>query len=443
MVNYVIDLTGLIISILGMVQVLRNRILEKQSRRYFLALFCTLIAYAVSDLISWMTYGIPGGSWLLTSKVCLFLESVFSCSLIPLLSSFLLYSSGGRDRRRTWILQIIRILFAVYLILLVYTQFSTAIYYYDEQNIYHRGPWYSVLLVLPALMSVLNLWLLWTVRARLPRPQIIMFASCFLIPALSMVIQMLFYGISVIVLGSSVGAFVMLTYVMNSQTEQYFRQQAENSKLKTEILLSQIQPHFLFNTLGTISHLCADAPEAKKAIVLFSRYLRGNIEVLSDEMLIPFEKETEHAGVYLELEKLRFGDSLQVSWDLACTDFLIPSLTLQPLVENAVRYGVRGNPDGCGTVRIRSRDCGDHYEISVLDDGPGFLPEKPREPDDRFHIGIENVRERLRLICGGELQIASGPGRGTQITIILPKDTMPAARGTAEIRNPTAKSLPQ
>ena len=422
MINYVINLAGLIISILGLIQSIRSQILEKHTRRYLLLIFIMLIIYAVSDLISWLTYGKPGRGWILASKAGLFLESLVSCALIPVLSSFLLYTAGEGNGQRNRILQVSTALFAAYLALLIYTQFSAAIYYYDELNIYHRGPWYPVLLVPPTLMSLLSVWLLWSKHTRLSRKQIFAFASYILIPGISMIVQMLFYGISIIVLGSSVAAFIMLTYVMNDQTERYYMQQTENSKLKTEILLSQIQPHFLFNTLGTISHLCAEAPEAKRAIGLFSRYLRGNIDVLSDEMLIPFEKETEHVRIYLELEKMRFGDSLQVSWDLECTDFMIPSLTLQPLVENAVRYGVRGNADGCGTVRILSRDCRDHYEISVIDDGPGFSVENAHEAEERSHIGIDNVKERLRVVCSGELRIMSAPGQGTQITIVLPKE---------------------
>lgn len=422
MISYVINLTGLIISILGMIQVFRSRILRKRSHRYFLLIFIILIAYAVSDLVSWLTYGRPERGWILVSKAGLFLESVFSCALIPLLTGFLLYAAGEANRFRNRIFQINIAFFAVYLILLVYTQFSTTIYYYDESAVYHRGPLYPLLLVPPVIMSVLSIWLLWNKRAGLSRMQVATFASCFLIPGISMIIQMLFYGISIIVLGISVAAFIMLAYVLNNQTEQYYAQQAENSRLKTEVLLSQIQPHFLFNTLGTISHLCTDSPEAKKAIGLFSRYLRGNIDVLSNEMLIPFDKEIEHARIYLELEKLRFGDSLQVSWDLACTDFMIPSLTLQPLVENAVRYGVRGNEDGYGTVQILSREHPDHYEISVIDDGPGFRSGNALEPDERSHIGIDNVNERIRAICDGQLRIRSAPGQGTQATIILPKE---------------------
>ena len=423
MISYVFDHTGMIISILGLTMVLRSDILEKRSRQYFLWLFMILIAYALSDVISWMTYEKAGRGWVLVSKTALFLESVFSCTLIPLLSGFLLYSAGEEKAFRDRIFQMIMAVFAVYFIILVYTQFSTAIYYYDELNIYHRGPLYPVLLVLPLLMSSLSIVMLWKKRNRLSKQHKAVFFSCILIPVISMIIQMLFYGVNIIILGASIAAFIILTNVINDHRKRYYMQQAENSKLKAEILLSQIQPHFLFNTLGTISHLCTESPEAKKAIGLFSRYLRGNIDVLSNEMLIPFDKEIEHAGMYLELEKLRFGDSLQVAWDLSYTDFMIPSLTLQPLVENAVRYGVRGNADGCGTVQILSRDCADHYEISVLDDGPGFRPESTQGVDERSHIGIENVKERLRIICNGKLRIQSVPGQGTRATIILPKES--------------------
>ena len=422
MVSLVYDHTGLIISLLGIVLVLRSDILEKQSRRFFLWIFIILIAYALSDAISWITYEKVGREWMLASKISLFLASVFSGALIPLLTGFMLYSSGEEKAFRNRIFQMILAVFAVYLILLIYAQFSTAIYYYDESNTYHRGPWYPVLLVLPILMLILNIWLLWSKRNRLYKKNKAVFASCILLPVISMMIQMLFYGVNIIILGVSISAFIMLTNVINENRKQYYMQQEENVKLKTEILLNQIQPHFLFNTLGTISHLCTDAPEAKKAIGLFSRYLRGNIDVLSNEMLIPFDKEIDHARMYLELEKLRFGDSLQVSWDLQCTDFMIPSLTLQPLVENAVRYGVRGNEDGCGTVKIQSRDCGDYYEISVLDSGPGYYPDQTQWSVERSHIGIDNVKERLRTVCNGELRIQSIPRLGTRATIMLPKE---------------------
>lgn len=135
---------------------------------------------------------------------------------------------------------------------------------------------------------------------------------------------------------------------------------------------------------------------------------------------VAFSTELEHTKAYLDLEQLRFVDELTVVYDLECTDFLLPTLTLQPLVENAVNHGIRSKESGTGTVTIASRELPDRYEVSVTDDGPGFDPDE--KPDDsRSHIGLENVRSRLRSLCGGELRIASRPGHGSQVTIALPK----------------------
>ena len=109
-----------------------------------------------------------------------------------------------------------------------------------------------------------------------------------------------------------------------------------------------------------------------------------------------------------------------MSYDLDCTEFRIPTLTLQPLVENAVRHGVRGNLSGRGTVMISSREFPDHYEVTVSDDGPGFDPDQVIR-DGHSHVGLANVRERLRRVVGGSLRIDSAPGTGTRAVIVIPK----------------------
>lgn len=190
---------------------------------------------------------------------------------------------------------------------------------------------------------------------------------------------------------------------------------------RIQIMLSQIKPHFLYNALGTIEELCDSDPQAARAAtVKFARYLRGNMSSLSAEGTIPFEKELEHTRLYLDLEQLRFEDALNVRYDISCTEFRIPTLTLEPIVENAVRHGVRANPDGRGTVTVSSRDLPEAWEVTVSDDGPGFDPDAA-EASDETHVGLRNVRERLRSVCRGTLRIDSGAGKGTKVTILLPK----------------------
>ena len=109
-----------------------------------------------------------------------------------------------------------------------------------------------------------------------------------------------------------------------------------------------------------------------------------------------------------------------VKYELACTEFYIPTLTLQPIVENAVRYGVRKTSTGEGTVIIRTREYPKHYEVKVIDNGPGFDP-NVRKEDGLSHTGLNNVRERLKRICDGKLEIWSELEKGTIVTMILPK----------------------
>ncbi len=151
------------------------------------------------------------------------------------------------------------------------------------------------------------------------------------------------------------------------------------------------------------------------------------MDSLTQSEPIPFTTELDHTKAYLELEQLRFPEELKVEYDLQCTEFLLPTLTLQPLAENAVRHGVRKSESGAGTVRISTWETPDHYEITVTDDGTGFDINAATPDDGQTHIGLSNVRERLRRISGGELRIESAPGQGCRATILLPKEAKPSA----------------
>lgn len=189
-----------------------------------------------------------------------------------------------------------------------------------------------------------------------------------------------------------------------------------------EIMVSQIKPHFLFNSLAVIREIYQEDLEAgDQAITDFSQFLRYNIDSLSKERLTSFSDEIENVKRYLELQQLRFGDDLSVSYDLECMDFKVPTLSIQPIVENAVSHGVRKRKDHAGLVTITSKEFPDRYEVSIIDNGPGFDPDKVPKYTDRSHIGIENVRERLALSEHGELRIDSVIGQGTTATLVFPK----------------------
>ena len=186
------------------------------------------------------------------------------------------------------------------------------------------------------------------------------------------------------------------------------------------IMLSQIQPHFLYNTLNSIYQLCETNPmRAKFMVNSFAEYLRNNLSSLEDPGLISFETELSHVNTYLDIEKVRFEDTLTVEYDIQCVDFFLPVLTVQPIVENAVKHGTSKKRGG-GRVKISTREDEEYYIIKVFDSGCGFDPSKPKN-DGKRHIGIENVRRRLANMCGGTLTIESEVGFGTLAMIRIPK----------------------
>lgn len=414
--NLIIGVAGLTICILGFVLAITDRSMDKRTHRYFVAFFTLLTAYVLCNLIGQF------GNGVLYQTLTLFFESAFSSLLTLLLTRFLLVQSGDANWRRSAAFRIAAGLELLYLALLIYTQFSTTIYYFDAEGLYHRGPYYPVLLVPPVCIMLVNLLLLWNRRKRYSTRERIAFGVYIILPMVCMVFQMFFFGLYVIVLGTAVAAIFMFTYIQNEQTAKYIEKEKENARLQTEIMLSQIQPHFLNNTLVAIGRLCNGVPEAKAALYKFTNYLQGNMDSLSKTDPIPFTTELEHTKAFLELEQLRFREKLNVVYDLEATAFLLPTLTLQPIVENAVEHGVRENEDGAGTVTVSSREYPDRWEITVSDDGPGFDPDAISSDGER-HIGLQNVRERLRHISGGELRIESSPGKGCHVTIELPKET--------------------
>ncbi|MGN0778490.1 MAG: sensor histidine kinase [Aristaeellaceae bacterium] len=208
---------------------------------------------------------------------------------------------------------------------------------------------------------------------------------------------------------------------VTAQKEQLLRTQLEAEQARISVMLSQIQPHFMFNVLNTIYHLCGmDASRAQQAVGDFSEYMRGSINALRRSEPVPFEVELHNVQCYLDLEKLRFEEELNVVYDIQTMAFMLPMLTLQPMVENAVRHGLCKKPGG-GTLRIATQETDAAFEITVTDDGVGFDPDAQPDNDGREHIGIPATRLRLREMCGGTLDITSRPGTGTQAVIHIPK----------------------
>ncbi len=220
-------------------------------------------------------------------------------------------------------------------------------------------------------------------------------------------------------------ALILFVHIMDTLSD--YRKAQKTAELERELgdlnmtlMLSQIQPHFLYNALNSIKYLTKKDPQkAESTIVKFSSYLRANMDSLTQKEPIPLKKELEHVRNYIDIELIRFGNRLNVEYDIKTEDIDVPPLTIQPIVENAIKHGVNQKPEG-GTVTLKTYEDEKNFYIQVLDDGVGFdINEKKN--DGRSHVGFANIKKRLAVTLNAQTSVESVIGEGTTVTIRIPK----------------------
>jgi len=220
--------------------------------------------------------------------------------------------------------------------------------------------------------------------------------------------------------------------VLYDLTEQQ-RKEKELSDLEHELQMSrirnftsQMQPHFLYNALGSIQEVLLDDPKyASDLIGDFTVHLRSCIRAMSHDAPIPFSQELANVKAYVNIERMRFGNRLKVAYDIQAADFPILPLSVQPIVENAIRHGIYERGEAGGHVVLRTRAAEDRWLIEVEDDGVGFDVEKYKKDMSAGRVdstGIRNILFRLEKILGAALAIHSCVGKGTTVTIMVPKE---------------------
>ena len=194
---------------------------------------------------------------------------------------------------------------------------------------------------------------------------------------------------------------------------------AELAESRISTMMSQIRPHFIYNTLGSIEQLCKlDPPKAGDLVHNFAKYLRGNFGELDNPKPILMSQEMEHVHHYISIENVRFPD-MTFTFEMNSEDFHIPALTVQPIVENAIKHGLMKLSKG-GTIHVVSYETDAEYCISVVDDGVGF--DTGVLIDERKHVGLRNIRERLKVMVNGKMEIESTVGVGTRVLVTIPKE---------------------
>lgn len=312
----------------------------------------------------------------------------------------------------------------IWTILTVANVFHPYLFWIDSQNVYYRLPaFYPVVGAL--LIFMISSLILCTYKyfSNQRTEKEYLYLIIMLIMSLTgTALQVATYYLEVVGLAGTLSYVYLYIFVQSKRDDKLLEQRAE---AKNNALLSQIQPHFLYNSVGTIQYYCEEQPRlAREAIDEFATFLRGNLDSVMSKVPIYFADEMKHVNAYLHLEQMRKRDNLKVIYHLEEEDFFLPALTIQPVVENAVKYGIASRENG-GTITISTKREENQIIITIQDDGIGMdidqIEDISTKQDGRTHVGLLNVKKRLKNMVNGKIEIHSTKDDGTVVNIILPQ----------------------
>ncbi len=385
---------------------------ENWNRKFFIMLFTILtllvISYCVDSFLTLFSNAVIAG------RISIFFEYFFIPVTMFMFTIFLLHCCN-ENWLKSKLFYSVLILYTIFLILLGITQFTGIFYYVTDENIFYRNELHSVLMLPLILIADLNLFAVVKRRNALSRK----YFQSFLVNVLPMALAMMFHTIIfnplVVALGVTFSALGMFVIILIDHVEQFLRQQREILNHQANILVLQMRPHFIYNTMTSIYYLCSQNPkQAQKVTLDFTNYLRKNFMAIACEGTILFSEELEHTKAYMSIEQAQFEENLFVEYDTPHVNFQIPPLTLQPIVENCVKHGLDLDSDPLNIlISTRKTDAGSI--IIVEDNGVGFELD-----DSRENFALKNIQKRLEMFCEGNLSIYPREGGGTIVKILMP-----------------------
>ena len=387
--------------------------IDRWGKRFFLCFFTVLMVCCFSGFIELILshYPVPGAA----ISIVVFIELLSLSLPLPMLTAYMLHACGENTRSSRLFHAALGLL-AVYFVVLASAPFNGVFSYATADNQDYRGPLYALLLLPLIAILLLNLWGAVRRRARMSHKAFLSFVIAQAPMTVALLVMLFVDALPLFDISYVLSALAMYSFILSDQIEQDLRLQREIAHERASVLVLQMRPHFIYNTLMSIHSLCSLDPQMAQQITMdFTNYLRRNFNAVASDSTIPFSTELEHTRAYLAVEQARYDDMLVVDYDTPFTRFRLPPLTLQPIVENAVKHGMDLDSDPlCISIRTRYTDVG--TEIIVEDNGIGFDPSGESEP----HIALKNIRQRLEMMCGGTLELTSREAGGTRVTIRVP-----------------------
>lgn len=394
--------------------------MDRWNRRFFRSYFIVFALCCLSSLTETALYHYHApGIAIYTEMIA---GSLFLMLPLPMLTVYLLHYCG-ENILHSRLLKAVIVFMVIYCLMLASTLIIDGLWYVTPDWQYYRGPLYP-LLPLP-LIAILIINFTGTLRRRrlLPHKVFLSFLIALVPVSVAMIILLfvdafLLLDISYVLSGLSMYSFVLADQIeqdLNRQ-QKIASQKIEIANQRADIMVLQMRPHFIYNTMMSIYYLCKqDSDLAQQVTLDFTTYLRKNFTAIANAEMIPFSSELEHTRAYLAVEQALYKDTLLIDYDTPHTFFRIPPLTLQPIVENAVKHG-RDPYIGPLRISILTEKTDSGSKIVVTDNGRGFDPDETKEPG----IALANIRQRLEMMCGGSLVITPGDGGGTKIIVTIP-----------------------
>ena len=387
--------------------------LDRWSKRFFIVSLSLLMLCVIVCLIDEIIYRNP--NFIILEKIVVYFEALLVSVLMPLPTILLLHYCEESVKSSKLFHTVILLWFICFFALSI-GQFTNWFYVVTPNNEFIR----TSLLPLPMLPLVLgmvvNIAGLIRRRKKLSTRYLVAFLI-YLLPLTGFIIVHAFIDIAPFLFsGVGICAFSMCYFIVSDQIIHNFHQQREIANQRASVMVLQMRPHFIYNTMMSIYYLCKqDADKAQQVTLDFTTYLRKNFTAVASEEAVPFKYELEHTKAYLAVEQAQHEDMLCVDYDTPHIDFKVPPLTLQPLVENAVKHSLDPNGEALHIyVKTRLTDSGN--EIIVENNGLDYQPSTDNEP----HTALANIQQRLNMMCKGTLKITPREGGGTVVKVTIP-----------------------
>ncbi|MDO4623142.1 MAG: histidine kinase [Eubacteriales bacterium] len=420
LVDEVLEVAGILMtSIVIMLCMAAGKHREKSYRKFTIFMIFSLLNM-LFDLLSTVFRYHSGSVGFYGERISVFLSYAFGFLLVPRIFDFLTEYISQKVKISRRPNDILNRITGAAMILLVLNIECPVLYSFDPH--YVRGQFFYVnqALIFTGLMfCAVRIKKNWRYLEKYEQSA---FLICLFLTIPNLLIQIPFnsMGTDSLALANAFSGIIVFVFLQMEREKEIARKERQLMEEQIYLSTSQIQPHFISNALNTIQYLCDVDPEQAGIVTgKFARFLRMNIKAMSSKNPVDFERELVHLENYLAIEQLRFPE-ISYCYDIKVKHFRIPPMTLQPLVENAVRHGICKN-GGKGTVWItteREEKSGDII-LRIADDGCGFDVYAVRSAE-QGHIGLENSRTRVELMCKGTMEIVSEIGKGTTVTIRLP-----------------------